>query len=615
MFLKNLFSSHFSYILCFVVFVYSLGFAISVNANEIYSAELCMDGSALPPGDRIDIKVIVYPEVKDASIEVLAYLVSGEHNEVQTMIKARGDTKNKDTEGYFRLSVPLLKAGKESIPSEAINFDEKAYLRTLTRSLIIPYAELNVPTGNHQIVYEVRMLVNDNLVDKMPTPLSILVVTEKVRKEMIYKVSKYVYEQRVRKDDGYIWKNDNLAPVKYERMYTVAKPVWETRTSEVNIEGEFIRKQLVGTAKTAIASLSFVPEPRRIIYFATNREIVKPNGTVDDYFGNESVLATDKMTYGSCSVSIPINNHRPGDIEQQGSKWWFWTEDPDPEKHFLVQDFNGSIGIDKFKHSIGKNDVLIYVHGYGNTFKDAILRSAQLNHDLEFGGKVVAFSWPSAGNLLLSISDHYNANINKVEIAYNHDEEVATHSHAFLATLIEQLLNQQENGNSNGKIHIIAHSMGNRILLKALHELNSTGKLKKNGPKLGHIFLAAADIDGVTYANVRSTLIDNCERVTYYFASDDKALLLSRIKHQDKPIGLSPVFDKDKIDTISADNLTSVFYHLGHSYVSESKSMLTDIRLIINRDLSPIDRRPPLGPRIEAPDLTGCFYWTFVHER
>jgi esterase/lipase superfamily enzyme len=45
----------------------------------------------------------------------------------------------------------------------------------------------------------------------------------------------------------------------------------------------------------------------------------------------------------------------------------------------------------------GSKSVLLFVHGFNVTFTDAALRTAQLAHDLSFGGVPFFFSWPSAG--------------------------------------------------------------------------------------------------------------------------------------------------------------------------------------------------------------------------
>ena len=558
---------------------------------------------------------MLFPEVRESAIEVIAYLVSGNSNQEQVRVAASPQSNNKDSSGNFRLRVPLVMEGRATIvggevaaPREGEQHRElrlKTHLRRFRPDIVIPYADFSIQPGKHKIGYEARLVVDGRLVDAQPTSLTLVTVTDKAREipsgtMMLVSPGQPDRRPLTRTGEGLFWHDGKLISRTYRfrgesLSYLCDAPLL---SSTVKIPGEFNRAGLDGNGGAARPTAQFVPEPRRTIFFATNREVLKPDSNAAESFGDESVLAVDKMTYGSCVVSIPVDHHRPGDIEQPGRWWCFWTENPDPNKHFLIEKFKHSIGFDEFKSALGKDDVLVYVHGYRNSFKDSILRSAQLQHDLEFGGKMLTFSWPSAGT---------------VE-GYGHDERTATHSHAFLAALFDQLLNRQTEGTSRRKVHVIAHSMGSRVLLNALYDL--AGRLRRDGPKLGQVILAAADVDGVDYANARSALLDCAERVTYYFASDDAALLASRVAHAGKePIGVKPVFDKDRMDTISADSLTSVFNNLGHLYVSTSRAVLTDIRLILSRGLPPLERRPPLGPRIEDRSLMGNFYYTFLLDR
>jgi esterase/lipase superfamily enzyme len=137
----------------------------------------------------------------------------------------------------------------------------------------------------------------------------------------------------------------------------------------------------------------------------------------------------------------------------------FGKRQPDPEKHFLIQQFDPWLTLTTFREGLGSDDILIYVHGYANSFKDCILRAAQLQHDLEFFGKVIAFSWPSAGATLLTVTDPFDGRERRVEVAYKHDEAAAAGSHPFFAEVLSQLLKEKQ---PSQRIHVLAHSMGNR---------------------------------------------------------------------------------------------------------------------------------------------------------
>ena len=108
-------------------------------------------------------------------------------------------------------------------------------------------------------------------------------------------------------------------------------------------------------------------------------------------FGNDAV---QQVTYGSCLVNIPVEHHTRGEIEVP-SYWW---QSRDPQKYFLVEALD-TLALDTFLQTLSADDVLLFVHGYNTSFEAAILRTAQLVHDLGFPGKGVTFSWPSEGTL------------------------------------------------------------------------------------------------------------------------------------------------------------------------------------------------------------------------
>ena len=94
------------------------------------------------------------------------------------------------------------------------------------------------------------------------------------------------------------------------------------------------------------------------------------------------------------------------------------------------------------------HDILIFVHGYRTSWANAVKRSAQFSYDLEFDGHTVVYTWPSQDKLL----------------AYTVDETNAAWAAPHFTELLRELL-----ANSGARrVHIVAHSMGNRITTEAL---------------------------------------------------------------------------------------------------------------------------------------------------
>jgi esterase/lipase superfamily enzyme len=95
----------------------------------------------------------------------------------------------------------------------------------------------------------------------------------------------------------------------------------------------------------------------------------------------------------------------------------------------------------------------VFIHGYNVSFFEAARRTAQLHWDLGFRGTPAFFSWPSGGSLLDYWADEASS------------EWAASHLREFLDLLAKR--------SGAKKIHLIAHSMGNRPLSRALAEIGS----------------------------------------------------------------------------------------------------------------------------------------------
>ncbi len=342
----------------------------------------------------------------------------------------------------------------------------------------------------------------------------------------------------------------------------------------------------------------------RIVYFATNRSQIKaadaaadPNATTAPAAAASSTIAqgsirfgtaaNSELTYGSCVVNFPVRFHKRGNVEQPG--WW---EARDLEKVFAVETAKL---LDKrdFSRSFAPGDVLLLVHGFNTSFDDCVLRVAQLQYDLEFPGAAVAFSWPSAASIG----------------GYQQDSETSAKSVSALADLLRTLIDRNaaaaQAGGKPPKLHVIAHSMGNRILLNALYQLDEAGYFKPDSKPLGQVILAAPDVGAQMFNNLIPFATDYAEQVTYYYCHADTALAASRQINYYEPVGLLPVFEAG-LRTINADSTDTSF--IGHGYYASSPRVLLDMQLLVNAGLDPDHRMPPLATRTK---LFGHLHWSF----
>jgi esterase/lipase superfamily enzyme len=108
-----------------------------------------------------------------------------------------------------------------------------------------------------------------------------------------------------------------------------------------------------------------------------------------------------KLKYGVTIVSVP-RSHVLGRVERPRFRYFKWQYEPEKdEDHFRIKSLSSLARaefVDRLRSDA--NSVLLFVHGYDVTFQDAVFKAAQIAYDANFGGSVLVFSWPSAGELL-----------------------------------------------------------------------------------------------------------------------------------------------------------------------------------------------------------------------
>ena len=319
----------------------------------------------------------------------------------------------------------------------------------------------------------------------------------------------------------------------------------------------------------------------RRVFYGTDR---KASGMTQPkkFYGNER----GELQLGICEVSIPPD-HEMGELESP--KWWKLEFSENPNKHVVllkVQELSKDSFFTELRSHIDKasdKEAFVFVHGYNVTFEDAARRTAQMSYDLGFGGAPIFYSWPSQGE----IAD-YTVDENEVGWTVPHLKE-------FLSMVAAESGAQ--------KVHLIAHSMGNRAMADALQVIVNEHQLG-GSPMFDQIVLAAPDIDAAIFKrDIASRIQKTAERVTLYASSNDKALQVSRTIHGspragDAESGIIPISGIDTIDASLVD--TSL---IGHSYYGDNRSIISDMYLLLNLKLPP-DKRNLLPKEVE-----GGRYW------
>jgi esterase/lipase superfamily enzyme len=269
-----------------------------------------------------------------------------------------------------------------------------------------------------------------------------------------------------------------------------------------------------------------------------------------------------KLSWGYCDVSIP-STHKLGEVESPSV--WRLQFRAVPSKHVVVlstvartkQEFFSDLA-QQFESS-GRNAVLFFVHGYNVTFEDAARRTAQIVYDLKFQGAAIFYSWPSRGAM------H----------AYTVDEQNAEWSQGNLTPFLREFF-----ATCNAEsIFLVAHSMGNRALMRALVTLIAESPSIRG--RLTEIVLAAPDIDADVFArDIVPAFSSSGAPLTLYASSTDRALAASRRFHGAFRAGDSghELLVLQGMETVDASNVNTEL--LGHSYYS-GRSVLSDMHSLI----------------------------------
>ena len=306
----------------------------------------------------------------------------------------------------------------------------------------------------------------------------------------------------------------------------------------------------------------------RILY-ATDRRRTNSSRPVDFYSGERG--ADDRLSYGTCDVSIP-RDHRMGVLETP--TMWKLELRYDPEKHVTVLNINEKVAGDFFSElqsrvaSSAAKQAFVFIHGYNVSFEDAARRTAQLAYDLGFDGAPILYSWPSGACMPCYPADEASVDWTTVHLK-SFLQDIAARSGA-------------------RSVNLIAHSMGNRALTKALQAMASESQ--RGSLPFRQVILAAPDIDAGVFQQLAQAIQKTCSKVTLYASSADKALAASTKFHRYPRAGqTSPaVVIVPGIDTIDASALDTGF--LGHSYFAENTSILTDIIRLFRFGKSPGER-------------------------
>ena len=230
-----------------------------------------------------------------------------------------------------------------------------------------------------------------------------------------------------------------------------------------------------------------------------------------------------------------------------------------------------------------RKEVFIYVHGFNNSFEDAVVTTAELWHFLGREGVPICYTWPASHGMVRG----YEYTVASTQFTIYHFKQALR----LIASCPEV-----------ERINILAHSRGTEVTADTVRELyiemRGTTDTQQS-LKLGTVILAAADIDlDVAIARNATERIGRAvERSALYISNKDKALGFSgwlfggtrRVGNFDPEL-----FDENELETLRHSQRFQIIDArvkkrgaFGHSYFHANPAVSSDVILLMRYCLPP----------------------------
>jgi esterase/lipase superfamily enzyme len=365
----------------------------------------------------------------------------------------------------------------------------------------------------------------------------------------------------------------------------------EQKLSELGLDGSTqVAYESISEYKSMVGQVEQMKVDDNIVevFFGTNRNHIATED-INKQFGNKQ---SDALILGFCEVSIP-KEHVQGVMERPFK--FLKIEFPEWLTDHIVMTKVENVAEDHFLSRVNekivssqKKDALIFIHGFNTSFAEAARRTAQISFDLLFKGSTGFFSWPSTGSRL----------------SYLADGDKAEASAPDFSTFLMKILN----GTEIERLHIIAHSMGSRVLTFSLKDLDKDISFQQKAHIMQQIILGAPDIDQTTFKNTLLPAFKKMGKARTLYSSDrDFPINISELVRGGRPrlgdAGES-IFVEEGLDTIETSKLPTKD---SHGYLFNTKEVLTDIFYMIVHGHGPLERR--LTEVKKGP----LKYWHFPH--
>jgi len=225
--------------------------------------------------------------------------------------------------------------------------------------------------------------------------------------------------------------------------------------------------------------------------------------------------------------------------------------------------------------------VIVFIHGYNNSFDFAVRRAIAFAQDFEVKAPVLVLAWPSQDT----------------GSGYVYDMGSVDYTRAFVKELIPALLDERL-----GTTSILAHSMGSRIAVQALEFAADIGKPIQN------VVFVAPDVPRTNFIQSITLHGKFTQLVTLYANEHDFALKLSKIVNRQAPAGLGGAnrLITQGVETIDVSAVDRQILQANHSHGFDVPKVASDVSLVLRQRSKASTRNLPSAVH------NGFTYWTIT---
>ena len=209
--------------------------------------------------------------------------------------------------------------------------------------------------------------------------------------------------------------------------------------------------------------------------------------------------------------------------------------------------------------------LVLYVHGYSESFAKSCARAALLEERLGLDGRLLLFSWPSRNYLTYEQdADELEASVDRLNELLSLLADRAGHEH----------------------VVIMAHSMGSRGILEALRQRTD------DPARFSGIVMIAPDIGRKEFLENIAVLRDRASDITVYMSDNDRVLWLSTTVNISGRLGNAAEVPVE-IEELNFVDITptGTNYFSGHLYHLHNPAVIEDLRILMGTAPDGVDRR------------------------